>query len=117
MAAPTSVVLSLPKLLSFIEHPRACNIIEKYLTFYCNRGKIEENEASLYSSLEKFLKLSKVSYPGEYSRDRLLIDAVHDIMLHGARKGLNVREVQYFVAIVAKLLMKASEEEFGKFLL
>ena len=107
------MALSLPKLLSYIEHPRACNIIEKYLAFYCNPRKTKENETCLRGSLEKFLKLSIVSYPGEYSRDCLLIDVVHDIMLDGARKGLNVREVQHFVAIVTKLLMKISEENFG----
>lgn len=108
--------LSLANLLAFIAHPKACNVVEKYLAFYCNQNTAKESETSMYGSLEHYIMTnsSVVNTPGEYRRESLLVDAVHDIMLHGARRGLNVKEVQHFVAIVMELLMAISEENSGK---
>ena len=96
---------SLSTLLELVRQDKFHDLTRRYIhqeqTKKCNK-------ISLRYHLQQYLGVpdqTGVSVPGEYTRDSLLVEIIHEAILYGVNRGLYERDISSLVSVVINVLM------------
>ena len=96
---------SLSTLLELVRQDKFYELTRRYI----HQEQIKKSDKiSLKYYLQQYLNVpdqTVVPVPGEYTRDSLLVEIIHETMLYGVNRGLNERDISSLVSIVINALM------------
>ena len=97
---------SLSKLLELVRQNKFHDLTRRYI--HQEQTK-KSNKISLRYYLQQYLDVpldqTGVPVPGEYTRDSLLVEIIHEAILYGVNRGLYERDISSLVSVVINALM------------
>lgn len=93
---------SLSTLLELVRQDKFHELTRRYIhqeqTKKCDK-------ISLKYYLQQYLNVPDLPIPGEYTRDSLLVEIIHEAMLYGVNRGLYERDISGLVSVVINALI------------